>query len=182
MADDLPVDPPEGDQPPATDPPVDDWKAPTKDEWERTQAALKKANDEAKTHRLKLRDAQKATEDADGKAAREAAEAAERRYKPVAVRSAARAAFLEAGLADARPERVSKLLRMLDLDSLDVADDGDVTGLADQVAGIKADYPELFAKTKTPAPRIDGSNRNAGNGQFTPKTTGEKIMAQVFGS
>ena len=171
-----PTDPPA--DPPAD--PAEDWQPPTQAEWERTQAALKRANDEAKTHRQKLKDAQKASEDADGRAAREAAEAAEKRLKPVAVRSAARAAFLEAGLADAKPERVAKLLRMLDLDAIEVTDDGDVTGLDDQVTGIKADYPELFAKSKQGAPRIDGSNRQPGNGQ-QPKTTGEKIAAQLFG-
>lgn len=181
MADETPDTPIEETSTTEDTPPADDWKAPTRDEWERTQTALKKANDEAKNHRLKLKEAQKATEDADGKAAREATEAAERRYKPIAVRSSARAAFLEAGLADARPERVSKLMRMLDMDAIDIDDDGEVTGLDDQVATIKADYPELFAKAKTPVPRIDGSNRNAGNGQ-SPKTTGEKIAAMVLGN
>lgn len=158
-----------------------EWTPPTKDEWERTKAALAKANGEARDNRLKLRDAKQASEDADSKAAREAAEAAEKRLKPVAVRSAARAAFLEAGLTDAKPERVAKLLRMLDLDELDITDDGEVAGLDEQVTAIKADYPELFAKSKQGAPRIDGSDRKPGS-STQPKTTGEKIAAQLIGA
>lgn len=148
-------DPPEGTpppDPPPTDPPP--WTAPTEAEWKRTQAALAKANNEAKTRREELAAARKATEDDAGKAVREAAEAAEKRFKPVAVRSAARAAFVEAGLQGVTPERVAKLVRMLDLDTLDVDDSGDVTGLDVQVASVKREYPELFTPTEKRPPRV----------------------------
>lgn len=176
----------EGDPPtdPSTDtPPVDPppWVAPTEDEWKRTQAALAKANSEAKTHREAVKALQAKTEDADGKAAREAAEAAEKRYKPVAVAAAARAAFLEAGLQGSTPERVAKLVRMLDLDALDIDASGDVTGLADQVAAVKKDYPELFTPTEKRPPRVSGSDRPpAGNGQA--KRSADLLAAQALGS
>lgn len=170
-----PTDPPEGDPP--ADPPS--WTPPTKDEHERMQRALAKANAEAKTHRETARALQAKSEDADGKAAREAAEAAEKRYKPVAVRSAAKAAFLEAGLQGATPERVAKLVRMLDLDALEIDSDGEVTGLEDQVKSVKTDYPELFTPTDRRPPRINGGDRPPSNGKVL--TTGEKIAAQVLG-
>lgn len=176
MAADPPEAPPEGDPPP-TDPPP--WTPPTKDEHERMQRALAKANAEAKTHREAARALQAKSEDADGKAAREAADAAEKRFKPVAVRSAAKAAFLEAGLQGSTPERIARVIRMLDLDALDVDEDGDVTGLTEQVAAIRKDYPELFTPTEKRPPRLNTGDRPPSNGKAL--TTGEKIAAQVLG-
>lgn len=176
MAADPPVDPPVDDPPPVDQP---EWTPPTKDEHERMQRALAKANAEAKTHREAVKALQSKSEDADGKAAREAADAAEKRFKPVAVRSAAKAAFLEAGLQGSTPERMARVVRMLDLDALDVDDDGDVTGLTEQVKAIKADYPELFTPTEKRPPRLNTGDRPPSNGK--PMTTGEKIAAQVLG-
>jgi hypothetical protein len=156
---------------------TEEWKPPTKEEWARTQKAVTKANAEAKTNREKLRELQAKSEGDEGKAAREAAEAAEKRFKPVAVRSAAKAAFLEAGLQPGKS--IAPLVRMLDLDALDVDDDGDVIGLNEQVAAIKADYPELFTPTEKKPPRLNGADKPGSNGRTL--TTGEKIAAQVLG-
>jgi hypothetical protein len=156
-----------------------EWTAPTKDEWEKTQKALAKANSESKTRREELAAARKATEDDTGKAAREASEAAERKFKPVAVRAAAKSAFLEAGLQGVTPERVAKLVRMLDLDAIGIDDDGDVTGLEEQVKSVKADYPELFAAQDKKPPRISGSDRQS-NGQ-QPKRSADLLAAQALG-
>jgi len=166
--------------PPADNPPADDWTPPTKEEHERMQRALAKANAEAKDWRTKHKAlADQHGSDAD-KAAREQAEAAEKRYKPVAVRAAAKAAFLEAGLQGATPDRVAKLVRMLDLDSLDIDDSGDVSGLADQVASIKKDYPELFAPADKRPPRVSaGDKPPANNG--SAKRSSDLIAAQVLG-
>lgn len=158
---------------------TEEWKPPTKDEHEKIQRALAKANAEAKTHREKLRELQTKTEGDAEKAAREQAEAAEKKYKPLAVRSAAKAAFLEAGLQGSSPERVTKLVRMLDLDAITVDDDGDVVGLEDQVKSIKADYPELFATQDKRPPRVSGADKPPANGRVL--STGEKIAAQLFG-
>lgn len=159
----------------------EEFTPPTKEEWARTQAALKKANEQAKTHRLKVQELAKANEDADGKAAREAAEQAQAKYKPVAVRAAAKAEFLAAGLNDPKGERVAKLSRLLDLDQVEIDDEGDITGLTDQVATIKADYPELFTTPKQKPPRLDASGRKITDGG-KPQTTGDRIAAQVMGA
>jgi len=157
------------------------YVAPTEDEWRRTQAALTRANGDAKRHRLRVRELSKPKE-GETDAAKTATDAAEKRYKPVAIRSAAKAAFLEAGLNDASPERVKKLLRMVDLDEVDVDGDGDVTGLDEQIESVKDDYPELFKPAEQPrkrATRLDASNRQTG-GTDKPSSTGEKIAAALF--
>jgi hypothetical protein len=167
---------------PPTSPPADppeDWKPPTKDEVERMQRALAKANAEAKDWRTKHKAlTDQHSTDAD-KAAREQAEAAERKYKPLAVRAAAKAAFLEAGLQGGTPERVAKLVRMLDLDSIAIDDDGDVRGLDEQVKAVKADYPELFTTPDKRPPRVSAGDKPPTNGRVL--STGEKIAAQVLG-
>lgn len=159
------------------------FKAPTEVEWRRTQAALAKANAEAKRQRLKAKELAKPANGDDDAAKAEAAKVeAEARYKPVAVRSAAKAAFLEAGLNDASPERIKRLLRMVDLDEVDVDTDGDVTGLDEQIDSVKDDYPELFRPADQPrkrTTRLDAANRQTvGDGK--PRSTGEKIAAAVL--
>jgi hypothetical protein len=163
---------------PAEDPAPTPWTPPTEDEWKRTQAALAKANTEAKQRREQLQAAQRQTEDDAGKAVREAQEAAERRLKPVAVRAAAKAAFLEAGLQGGS-DRVAKMVKLLDLDALDIDADGEVSGLTEQITTVKADYPELFGsqEKQTRAPRVSASDRPGTNGRTL--TTGEKIAAMV---
>ena len=175
-AEDPPTPPTDPPTPPADPPP---WTPPTKDEWDRAQAALIKASSEAKDRKEELRRLRAASEDDASKTAREQAEAAEKRFKPVAVRSAAKAAFLEAGLQGGTPERIARVVRMLDLDALDIDDDGDVTGLAEQVAAIKKDYPELFTPTDKRPPRLSTGDKPPTNGRTL--TTGEKIAAQVLG-
>lgn len=159
--------------------PADDWRPPTKDEFEKVQRALTKANAEAKDWRTKHKSlADQHSSDAE-KAAHEQAEAAERKFKPLAVRSAAKAAFLEAGLQGSTPERVAKLVRMLDLDSIAIDDDGDVRGLDEQVKSIKADYPELFTAQDKKPPRVSASDRPGTNGR--PLRASDIQAAQALG-
>lgn len=158
----------------------DDWTPPSKEDYEKIQKALAKANAESKQRREQIQALQRQSEDDAGKAVREAQEAAERKLKPVAVRSAAKAAFLEAGLQGGS-DRVAKMTRLLDLDAIEIDDDGEVSGLAEQVAAVKADYPELFTTEKqTRAPRVNASDRPGTNGRQL--SFGEQIAAQVFGA
>lgn len=165
---------------PAADEARDDvWQPPTREQFEKMRRDLAKANAESKTRREQLAELQRATEDADGKLARERAEAAEAKYKPIAVRAAARAAFLEAGLT-AGGDAVAKLVRMLDLDGIEISDSGDVVGLDDQVAALKADFPALFSSPKPRPPRLDTGSRPAA--AAAPKSSAERIAEQVLGS
>lgn len=132
-----------------------DWKPPTKEEVRALQAKLKKANGDAAHHRgeaAKLR--QQSESDAE-KQVREAVEKAqgeaEGKWKPMYVRQAARAALAQAGLIG-KPDR---LLKLLDVDEIEVDEDGTLTGLDAQVRDLKAEYRDLFAKRGSS--RVDGA-------------------------
>jgi len=118
------------------------------------------------------------------KAVADATAAADGRWKPMVVRTAARAAFIEAGLvlpknnADAAMRRV---LKLLDVDDLDIGDDGQVEGLREQVDEIKADWPDLFASTRSRPGKVDGADRGS-QGSGKPKTASEIQAAQLLGS
>ena len=90
---------------------AEEFKPPSAEEWKSTQAALAKANAEAKKNRLALRAAKKTaasgedTEDAAEKAEAKAAE----KWKPKVVNSAAKAALAEAGAR--HPERLREAHR-----------------------------------------------------------------------
>jgi hypothetical protein len=170
------------------DPPP--YVAPSADEWERTTAALKKANNQARKLRQEKRSATtaagKTPEEGTGSAADNAAaiakavadatSAASKKWAPRIVASAAKAALVAAGLTGA-PDRV---LKMIDHDD-DIDDDGEVSGLDEQIAELKADYPELFAaKTKKPA-KIDASRRTAA-GSGKKKSSAEIIQERFAAS
>jgi hypothetical protein len=55
--------------------------------------------------------------------------------------SALRDALAEAG---AKPNQVATLLRLADRDALDVDDDGNLTGVAEQIEALQGTVPELF--------------------------------------
>lgn len=191
-------DPEPGDPEPEPDPdPEPEPEVPSAAEWRRTQLALARANDEAKRHRLEAKrlageaaKAAKEGEDAAATALREAREEATReaegRYKPLVVRSEASAALVAAGAAvtdkdgKVAADRLARLLRLVNLDEVDVSDDGVISGLDDQVASIKADYPELFAGPKPPPrPKADGADRKPE--PVKPKTSAERLAASLGG-
>lgn len=79
-------------------------------------------------------------------------------------KTAARAELKAAGIA---PEQVGRLVGMLDLDELDVDDDGNVDGLDEAIAELKADWPQLFASK--PAKRQRASVAGGGDQSTGPK-------------
>lgn len=176
----------------------DDYEAPSKAEWARTQAALKKANEDAKRHRLRnkeLEEKGRSDESDHEKALRLATEAGEKRFRAPLIKTAARGALIEAGalafLSDEKdPEsrdakdkgesRLTRLMRLLDPDVLEVDEDGTVSGLDAAVDDMRRDYPELFAaptrKAKvrpTAAPREPADDK--------PKSAAERHAAKVLG-
>lgn len=189
-------------KPPAakTDSKEDDpYTPPSADEWRRTQAALKKANEDGKRHRLRnkeLEDAARVGETEHEKALREAREQGEKRYRGPLVRTAARSALIEAGalafMGDEKqaqsPEartkaetRLTKLLKLIDLDSLDVDEEGTVSGLEVAVDELRRDYAELFtspAKSK-PKPRPTAADRQPA--EEKPKSSAERHAMRVLG-
>lgn len=200
-------DEPEPEETPKPKPPAkktepkpgdDDYKPPSRDEWARTQAALKKANDDAKRHRLRnkeLEDKARGDETEHEKALREAREEGERRYRAPLVQTAARAALVEAGaLAFLQDEkdpdssaarekgesRLKRLLKLVDTDTLDVDDDGSVSGLESAVDDLRRDYPELFsAPARRPKARPTGAPRPPAVEK--PKSTAEIHAQRILG-
>lgn len=154
---------------------VDEWKPPTKAEWEAQQAELSRVNAESAKRRVKLREIEQQNETDAEKARREAEEAAAARYKPTAVKASARAALLE---ADARTDRVGALTGLLDVSKLDIDEAGAVTGLEAEVKRIKAEYPEFFKAEDDGKPRpgkLTPGGKSAGEAAKTP---GEMIAAR----
>lgn len=151
-----------------------DWKAPSKQDWANLQLALKKARQDARAAKRAVNEAPKVDPDAKKPEdiEREAAQKVESRYKPIVVRQAARAAFAEAGLRN--PETsLPRVLKLLELDEVDVSEDGDVEGLDEQIAEIKNEWPELFVQRR--APRVDGADQGASGGR--QKSSAEQITA-----
>ncbi|MFC5947067.1 phage scaffolding protein [Pseudonocardia lutea] len=149
-----------------------EWTPPTREEWEKVQRQLRRANNEAKKRRL--RDKEKPAESEDAAA----------RYKPLVIRAEAKAALVAAGLNDTSEGRVKKLLRMIDVEDIEIGDDGELDGLEDQIESIKEDWPELFKaqeaeKPRRRAPRVDASDRRPASSP--KKSTAELIASRVHG-
>jgi hypothetical protein len=157
---------------------ADDFKPPSKDEWARTQAALKKANDDAKRHRLRnkeLEDAARTGETEHEKALREAREEGEKRFREPMKRSGVRAALAEAGFT--APDR---LLKLIDWDAVSVDDDGDLVGVEAEVERVRGEYPEFLPQEKPkPKARPTGAPRPAAVEK--PKSTAELHAARILG-
>lgn len=81
------------------------------------------------------------------KAIREAQEAtlkaATDKYKPALVKAGATAAILAAGPKKGR-DGVPRLLKLMDLDAIDLTEDNDLEGVEEEVMRLQEEYPELF--------------------------------------
>jgi hypothetical protein len=180
-------DEPEPDDKPKPKPPAkksepkpgdDDYEPPSKAEWARTQAALKKANDDAKRHRLRnkeLEDKARGDETEHEKQLREAREEGEKRFREPMKKAGVRAALAEAGFAT--PDR---LLKLIDWDAVSLDDDGDLIGVEAEVDRIKGDYPELLPQEK-PKPKVRPTGAPKSAAPEKPKSTAERHAAKILG-
>lgn len=162
--------------PPAPKEPA--WKPPTETEWRKTQAALKKSNDDGKLHRLRnreLEDAARAGETEHEKALREAREEGEKRFREPMKKSGVRAALAEAGFN--APER---LMKLIDWDSISVDDDGSLIGAEAEVDRVKGEYPELLPQDK-PKPKVRPTGAPKTAAADKPKSTAEQHAARLLG-
>jgi hypothetical protein len=156
----------------------DDYTPPSKSEWARAQAALKKANDEAKTQRLRNRELEekaRGDETEHEKALREAREEGEKRFREPMKKSGIRAALAEAGFT--APDR---LMKLIDWDAITVDDDGELVGAEAEVDRVKADYPELLPQDK-PKPKVRPTGAPRPAAAEKPKTTAEIHAARILG-
>lgn len=165
-------------KPPAP-PKKDEPQSPSAAELERTKAALKKANDDARRHRLRnkeLEEAARANESEQEKSLREAREEGEKRYRAPLVKAAARAALAEAGVNGS----TDRVLRLVDTEGLSVDDDGDVIGLEAEIDRVRQEYPEFFQKDKPkPKPRPTAAGKEPSPEK--PRSAAEQHAARVLG-
>lgn len=150
---------------------------------EDAQSKLKAANSESAARRQRLKELEKQHESENEKAAREARESVEATMKPAMVRAIAKSALLE---AEARTDRVSVLSKLLDMDAVQF-DGEEVKGLEDQVASLKAEYPEFFSKNSALEPPVPPKAPSVKRGsgkpvdETTPKTPGDAIKQMFLG-
>jgi hypothetical protein len=174
-------------EPDPIDEPADDWQPPTRDEWEAQQAKLRAATGEAAARRKYLREhgidpktGQKLQPDPEPEPV--AAPAAKDMTTPgltdADVKRAVEKAVTETQLKGVRQmrtfavgfnkalseagwngTRLDSLMRLLDLDDVDI-DDGEITGLTEQLDTLKTEWPEFFKRV-----RATTSNPAAGSGQ-----------------
>jgi hypothetical protein len=162
----------------------EDWKTP-----ESKTAALRDLTRERKRRQAlekQVKQLQTANESVTEKAIREAkqsgADEITGKYKGLIVRTEAKSMLLAAGLKQAP----ARFVRMIDLDEVEVDDDGTISGLEDQIDGIKTDFPELFPDEddEEPKRRRRTSSRKPGTDSdrrppTKAKSSAEKIAASL---
>ncbi|MEU1443108.1 hypothetical protein [Streptomyces mirabilis] len=179
---------PEPDDEPA-DEPEDDWAPPTREEYERLVEGKKKADAEAATRRKYLRqhgidlktgnklnpdpepepdEPAAAKDEPRGPSQAEIRRQVEKAAAEAELRGMRKTKSLVTGVNAALSEagwngtRLGSLMKLVDLDEVDIDDDGEITGLAEQIDQVKADFPELFKRTRNSAGTSNGAG---GSGQ-----------------
>ncbi len=124
-------------------------------------AARDAAKRELREERAAIAKLKQQGEDDTAKAIREAAEeaasAAEKKYKPIALRAALLTAGVKAG-------RIAGAVKLLEIDDIEVDGNGEVSGLEGQLDGLREDWPELFAGQEEPKAREARPSSRAADG------------------
>lgn len=128
------------------------YRPPSQAEWNRTQAALKKANDEQRAARkAALEKARKEGQDEAASSAREEAKVdSEATWKPRVVQAEAKAELVAMGC-----KNPSRLIKLIDRDKVTIQEDGSMLGLEAQLNELKDEWPELF-RTEDEATKVKG--------------------------
>lgn len=144
---------------------------------------LKRERAKRRTAETELRRLKAESATGDDKIRNEAKTEEQARWKTMIARSAVRSALSEAGAPSKGLDRLAKLV---DIEALDVSDDGEVDGLTTAVESLETDYPELFGKVeeevveeKTKAPKISASGKTSVE---KPKSAAEKIAQMLTAS
>ncbi|MEU1309500.1 phage scaffolding protein [Streptomyces cinnamoneus] len=175
----------------------DGWVPPSRDEYESLLAAKKKADGEAAARRKYLRqhgidpktgekvqpdeselpgtpDRQEADQP-QGISAAELHRQVEKASAAAELRGMRKTRALVTGVNSALAEagwngtRLNAVMKLLDLDEVDVDDDGEISGLSEQIADIKTDFPELFKRMRAPAAAANGAGGSGQNGAVAAK-------------
>lgn len=101
------------------------------------------------------------------------------------VRKADKAELALARAGVAGDAKLKRAVRMLDLDDLDIDDDGTVEGLDDAIAELKSELPELFGTVRRRRSTAGGSDRDgddkgnkAGKGEDASKAQARALLGQ----
>ena len=172
--------------------PEDDWAPPTREEWEAQQAKLRTASGEAAARRKFLRahgidpktgnklQPDPDPEPADGTADRK--DDGPHGVSPADMQRAVDRAVTEAQLTGRRQmrtfavgfnkalgdagwngTRLDSLMKLLDLEDVDF-DEGEITGLVEQLDTLKTEWPEFFKRTRNPASTSNSAGSSGQNG------------------
>jgi len=143
----------------------EEWTPPTKTEFTKVMRESDRRGNKIKELKAKIAEYEaKSTQGlTDVEKAKEEARAQEaERYKTRIINTEATAGLTKLGL---KPEvNAKRLIKMLDLEEIDVdPDDGELTGLDEQLADLKESFPDLFTDAKkvraNPATRKDAADR-----------------------
>jgi len=186
-------DEPEPAEPDDAEPePVDDWTPPSREEWEAQQAKLKTASGEAAARRKFLRangidpkTGQRLNQDPEPEPASEPADRTDdgpRGLSQAEMQRAVDRAVTETQLTGRRQmrtfavgfnkalgdagwngTRLDSLMKLLDLEDVDF-DEGEITGLAEQLDTLKTEWPEFFKRTRNPAAPPNSAGSSGQNG------------------
>lgn len=181
------------------DPDADKTDDELRDELKKTRAALSKANGQSAKRRKALRERERELEEArkpkpkkkssdddddDGPdldtIRHEARAEGSKEGITRAKKAEAKAALLGAGV---NPARVVKAVGLLDLDELDLDDDG-LDGVDDAIEDLRKEWPELFAKKRVKRDSTAGNRDSDGDGESRrgkAKTASELAAAKLLG-
>lgn len=126
------------------------YTPPSQREWEKTRAALKKANEAQAAQRKAALEKAKAEgmTEAAAKAREEAEAESTKTWHPRAVRAEARAM-----LAEAKCKNPTRLLKLIDTDAV-TWEGNEPLGLEDQVTKLQEEWPELFSSDDEPKTKV----------------------------
>jgi hypothetical protein len=169
---------------------TEDWKPPTKEEYDALVAKLGRTSSEAKEYRLKLKaEREKANGTSSNTAPAGSAapavdlEAERRKWQAETdkriIGERARTALAASGLVIPEGQNadsvIGRAVRMLDLDSCTLSDSGSVSGLDSEIDALKAQYPGMF-KTTRRSSGVDGGTAGR-SGSRDSGTTGAKTTS-----
>ncbi|GAA4082689.1 phage scaffolding protein [Actinomadura miaoliensis] len=148
----------------------------------RERQAAKRALREAQQQLAELkRSSESETERAQREAAEKAAAEVEKKYKPLVVRTTAKAALIDAGVPK---DKLDRMIRLMNLDDIEVTDDGEVDGIDAQIAELQEEYPELFTQPEPPrrkpsgAKAADGADKPPAKKRISPE---QQILKRLRG-
>ncbi|MEU3281600.1 hypothetical protein [Streptomyces antibioticus] len=168
---------------------VDDWTPPTREEYEETVSKLRTASGEAAARKKYLRQhgidpktgskiqadepAPEPTPTGEQPAGPSAAEVRRQVEKAAAEaelrglrKTKALVTGMNAALAGAgwNGQRLNSLMKLIDLDDVEIDDDGEINGLSEQIDAIKAEWPEFFKRTRQLSTPANGAGSSGQNG------------------